>query len=289
MNLLRKLDTITNRLVENPDYKPPGPAGLNRTIAVELAVVALLFLALFFIGGGPEKLDSGMKRPEKASGAPRSVSAKAQEAAGAAEPAEAPAMALPPAIEKQAPVAASDAEKPLAPVISRPVAKDLDALHSQAVKPAPKKGVWKVRFAICNMEQSCREVMEKLAAKGVPATLEVEKVEAAKTLRVVLGPWPTAGQAEQAISTLREKGVEASLFSTRDKYFILSKPQAYQKEADQTLETAKAAGFEGKSFYRRETRDMFKVFGEKLKSRERAEKKAEYYKRKGIDCYLEEG
>ena len=197
------------------------------------------------------------------------------------------------------PVAAPQASQPKAPapptpqqiepIASRPVAKDAPPALDKVEKPSiQRSSVIRIRFAVCKLEESCVQVRDSLAGKGVKTVIE-KTMHEIKTYHVALGPWPTRANAENSGAQLAKVGIKSSLLVSGDKYFMISAPEYSEAHASKTRAAAASAGFEGKVFSRKETSDMYKVYSQPYPDRVSATRQKDQYRKKGIDCILEGG
>ena len=197
------------------------------------------------------------------------------------EKAEKPATA---AVES--PVEKKDASKPIKPIVSRPVAKAAPQVSSKSESSEKKEEVFRIRFAVCQMAESCQQVKNALEQKGVKVSV-TKTQHNLKTYHVALGPWPTRSHTQKPGELLLQKGIKTSLLVSGGKFFLITMPEFSQAQARKTLGVAVKEGIEGKTFSRQETQDMYKVYGGSYGDMERARRAMNDYKKKGIDCIVE--
>ena len=328
LNIRRIFDSFRGPSSVDPEPEPPKKkrkSGPVKTFIIDSMVVVLLLGALFYIGSGrPGKKPVGstadpVSAPsaKPATPAPVKTAPKTKPAPPVKSAAPAPVKTAPktkptprvipvvPAPVKAAPktkptprvipvvpapVKAAPKTKPaptaepIKPIVSRPVAKNIPR---KSRKSSKRKKVYRIRFAVCQIEESCRKVQDRLSKKGVKAALE-KTVHNLMTHHVALGPWRTRSHAQKAKGDLLKLGIKSSLLVSGDRYFMITKPEFSLARVRKTLSATTRAGFKGKIFSRKETQDMYKVYGQSLGNPEQARLIRNQYKKKGIDCIVED-
>ena len=307
MKIRRIFDSFRGPSTVEKEQGPPKKKRRSspvKTFIIDSIVVVLLIGALFYIGSGRSAKVPGGATPDPLSApstntvatSPVRAEPKAKPAPpvkqAVPEPVRAEPKAKPAPPVKQAvpePVRAEPKAKPapkaepIKPIVSRPVAKDLPKAPGG---PAKHKKVYRIRFAVCQMEESCRDVQSRLLKEGVKASLE-KTVHNLMTHHVALGPWPTRSHAQKAGDDLLKIGIKSSLLVSGDKFFMITNPEYSLARVRKTLSTTTRAGFKGKVFSRKETQEMYKVYGESLEDPEEARRIRNQYKKKGMDCIVE--
>jgi hypothetical protein len=181
-----------------------------------------------------------------------------------------------------------EAEIPAESITSRPVARDMPVAPEKPVERRKEAEGYRLRFAVCQIKENCEKIKTGLTEKRVEASLE-KTTQELETHHAALGPWHTATEARQMGERLMKKRIKTSLMSSGEKFYLVTEPELSLKKARETLAEARKAGIDGKSFTRRESQEVFKVYGESFGKRDAARQKMDYYRRKGIDCVVEGG
>jgi len=280
---------------EGEEEKPKAKPGFPKTLILDaLAVVALLSL-LFIVGwSGDQTQNPGVAAPpaqppqmaSKPPGAPPASDSTAADFAVMASAQE----SSPPAPKPAAPAKISDSlesQEPLEQMLSRPVGKD--ASEEEAVKKSSgKPKTYRIRFAVCESRISCQNVQDRLRSKKISSRLE-KAGQRITVFHVALGPWPTLSHANEASHKLSGQGLATSVLGSQGKTYLVTSPRFFKKDVEKDQALAKAAGYEGKIFSRYEIQEMFKVYGETFKDQASARKRLDFYRKKGLDCLIEEG
>ena len=147
--------------------------------------------------------------------------------------------------------------------------------------------VWRVRFGLCLMKESCEKISERLREKGIITQL-VTGVLPITTYRVIIGPFGTGSHAKQAGLRLAQLGYNTTLFTSESQHFLSTKP--YDKKEDSTtiLRKVRSLGYEALESSRIERQTVFKVYKGAYKTASEALKERSRFKNKGIECIVEQ-
>jgi len=193
---------------------------------------------------------------------------------------------------KPEPVTALPEKAPIKPIMSRPVAKEAASqrkppgIAGRKTKAGQKGDIWSVRFALCVMERSCKEIVGKLKRQGIYAFM-VEG-EAVLTMReIVIGHWRTAAGAKAAREELSKSAIKLSLFTSGGGFYLTTGPIPGPMAAEQTLATIRLKGYRAEKVSKKAARKVYKVYEGAYNNKENANKRLSVYKKRGIDCIVE--
>ncbi len=154
--------------------------------------------------------------------------------------------------------------------------------------PVDREGDWRVRYGLCNLEESCVKLVAQLTPQGIRTEL-IRGGAPHPAWQVVMGPWPTPTHAEEAMATLAREGIEASLTRATGQSWLVSTPIEEVDAARSMADRARASGVASRIEEAPSDETVYKVYDVNRYLR-REEAQAACRERIGehIDCVVEE-
>lgn len=147
---------------------------------------------------------------------------------------------------------------------------------------------WRIRYGLCNIEESCVKLVAELKPKGIEAEL-IRGGEVHPAWQVVMGPWPTPTQAEEVLARLGAEGVEATLTRATGQSWLTAGPVADVDTAQKLSATGAKVGAPTRIEEAPSTETVYKVYDTtRYPDREKGEAACRERKKEGVDCILEE-
>ncbi|MBF0170744.1 MAG: SPOR domain-containing protein [Nitrospinae bacterium] len=178
----------------------------------------------------------------------------------------------------------------MAPVASPEAPSEGTAIEPAAEVAPPAGGStdWRIRYGLCNREDSCAKLVAQLKPKGIGAEL-VRGSSPHPTWQVVMGPWPTPTQAEEAMARLAGERVETTLTRSAGQAWLRSSPFRQVAAARDLAERMGKQGVTSRIEEAPSGETVYKVYeATRYPGRAQAEEVCAKRKGMGVDCVVEE-
>ena len=191
---------------------PPAPAKAQKNFAVEPVENPVDKAAAQAAAKAAEKATKAAKTPTSTKKAADKASAKLRKKATTVEPAPAPAKKVPAAATSTAVAAPTNPATPATPVTPPAVAPDAT---NQALPMVGSAAGHYLNVGSFGEMGNARRAQAKLLNAGFPAFRQSASSPKGEVIRVRVGPYSSAAEAQKAAQQIRRMGLEAVAFRQR--------------------------------------------------------------------------
>jgi cell division protein FtsN len=177
--------------------------------------------------------------------------------------------------------------KAVAPVTSEPAASVI-----MPKKPVPvagsSTGEWRVRFAVCNLLESCEVLKGELAAEGIASEV-VSYPDNSMTYQAKVGPFGDRQRTQRARHDLEIKGIILADVIIGSLFYLVSSETSDQEGVKLVVTKTIEAGYPASLVPSPHGKITYKLFGiDSYSSRSATEASIKQIRKRGIRCIAEQ-